>query len=331
MRSNRAISRRQFLHLGGAGFLLPLAGWTSTLPVSSQQAVLRMGVIADLHHGLEQHAMKRLDAFMQAVDARKPDCLLQLGDFNYGTQESRDCMSLWRQFKGPRYHVLGNHDMDFTTKEEMLSVWSMPSRYYSFDAGGYHFVVLDRNNLKTSDGYVPYAKANFYVDASIRAHADPEQLAWLQDDLSATHLPTVIFVHQGLGMQNKAYAPGDARGAIETVFEQANRETTKVVACFCGHHHLDRYNVKKGIHYVWLNSASYYWVGEEYGRMAPYRDALFAFLTFHSDGWIEVEGRQTEWTSPTPHERGFPRAAELTPYISNRRLSVDQRSATEKK
>ena len=320
----RPISRRHFLQRGGAGLLLPVLGWPPSPSGPALPPPLRLGVIADLHHGLAPRAMERLEAFMQAVDTGKPDAILQLGDFNYGTPPSGECMDLWRQFRGPRYHVLGNHDMDFTTKEEMLAWWAMPARYYSFDLGGYHFVVLDRNNLKTADGYVPYAKANFYVDRAMRAHADPEQLEWLQADLTSTQLPTVVFVHQGLGMQREPYPPGDARGAIEAIFDEANREAPKVVACFCGHHHIDRYHFKKGIHYVWINSASYYWVGEAYGRMAPYQDALYTFLTFHPDGWIEVEGSRTGWEAPTPRERGFPQAADLTPYISDRRLNIDQ-------
>lgn len=317
-------SRRRFLKLGAAGLVLPVVG---RLPVP--QPVLpsfTMGVIADLHHGLAEHAMAHLETFMQAVDARKPDVLLQLGDFNFGTPESKECMDLWRQFNGARHHVLGNHDMDFTTKEEMLDVWEMPNRYYSFDRDGYHFVVLDRNNLKTPDGYVPYANANFYVDSAMRSHADPEQLEWLTVDLAETTLPTVIFVHQGLGMHADPYPSGDPRGAIEAVLEQATWEdgVPKVVACFCGHHHIDRYNLKKGIHYVWLNSASYYWVGDAYGRMANYKEALFSFLTFHPDR-IEIVGRQTEWEAPDPQERGYPEADALTPYISDRSLSLARR------
>jgi 3',5'-cyclic AMP phosphodiesterase CpdA len=280
-----------------------------------------MGVIADLHHGLEPRAMERLETFIGDVESREPDCILQLGDFNFGTRQSDECMRLWRQYEGERHHVLGNHDMDFVTKEEIVEFWAMPGPYYSFDAGGYHFVVLDRNVLRTPDGYIHYGRGNFYVDPIMRAHADPEQLEWLADDLSTTGLPTVIFSHQGLGMDDGDGQEAGARKSIETVLEGANRDGAKIIACFCGHHHLDRYARKQGIHYVWLNSASYYWVGDAYGRMAPYRDSLYTFVTFHPDGLIEVEGRTTAWDSPTPLERGYPGAAELTPYISARQIT----------
>ena len=117
--------------------------------------------------------------------------------------------------------------------------------------------------------------------------------------------------------------PGeDPRGQIQAVFEAANRQTgqTRVIACFSGHHHIDRYNLLNGIHYTWINSASYYWVGEGYGRMAPYNDSLFATVTLRAGGSIDIEGRRSTWEAPTPEDRGFPDADKLTPYISDRHL-----------
>lgn len=309
------LSRRNFLKTGTSLLLLP-AFSAPHIP----RPVLKMGLIADLHHGLAKDAMRRLDTFMQAVDAANPQILLQMGDFNFGKPDSRECMALWQQFNGPRYHVLGNHDMDFLTKEAMVDFWEMPAPYYSFDRAGYHFVILDRNNLRTPDGYVPYAKANFYVDGSIRAFADPEQLDWLRKDLASTNLPTLVFVHQGLGLPEDGVKQTPAQQEIEDILESVVDATgqPKVQACFCGHHHLDRYRYKAGVHYVWINSASYYWVGDAYGRMAYYTDPLFAFVTLYDDGLIEITGSTSAWQSPTPGEMGFPGADHLNTYIRSR-------------
>ncbi len=279
----------------------------------------RMGLIADLHHGLAPDALQRLDSFMMAVDSQEPDCILQLGDFNYGVQ-AKECMDLWSQFAGPQYHVLGNHDMDKATKAEMIDHWEMPSSYYSFDHKGWHFVILDRNHLRLDEGkYVDYAKANFYVDGHLRGYAGPEQLEWLRADLAETQLPTVVFSHQGLGMDPNATTES-AAGAIESVLATANAEGQKVKACLCGHHHIDRYNFNSGIHYLWINSASYYWVGQQYGRMAPYTTPLFTFLTFRPDQTIEVAGRESTWAAPTPQQRGVPDWEKLNTIIKARTL-----------
>ena len=50
--------------------------------------------------------------------------------------------------------------------------------------------------------------------------------------------------------------------------------------------------------------------------MAPYTHALYTFITFHSDGFIEIEACQSDWADPSPADRGFPGADELTPFIS---------------
>lgn len=286
---------------------------------ANDDAPWQMGLIADLHYGLAPDALERLDQFMQAVDERSPDCLLQLGDFNYGV-DAADCMKLWQQFSGSKYHVLGNHDMDKATKAEMIELWEMPAGYYSFDHKGWHFVVLDRNHLRPEQNkYVDYANANFYVESSLRGFADPEQLEWLAADLQQTQLPTVVFAHQGLGIEPSS-DPNSAAGAIESILAAANAAGSKVKACLCGHHHVDRYNFHAGIHYLWINSASYYWVGEAYGRMAPYTTPLFTFLTFHSDRSIEVRARDSAWAEPTPRARGYPDWMKLNTKIEGRKF-----------
>ncbi len=288
--------------------------------VETEVGTWQIGLIADLHFGLAPDALGRLRRFMAAVEEKRPDCILQLGDFNYGV-DSQECMREWCQFNGPRYHVLGNHDMDKATKTEMVNRWEMPGSYYSWDYKGWHLVVIDRNHLWDGDkSFVDYADANFYVDSHLRGYASPDQLEWLADDLEKTSLPTVVFSHQGLGMDTRR-EPSSAAGMIESILESANEKgQRKVRACFCGHHHIDRYNFRQGIHYVWVNSASYYWVGEEFGRMAAYTDPLFTFLTFCSDGQIEVEARTSDWAEPTPRERGFPNWEQLNTVIRHRTL-----------
>ena len=115
--------------------------------------------------------------------------------------------------------------------------------------------------------------------------------------------------------------PSDPRTEIETILRDAKRaDAPGVVACFCGHEHLDRHRQKDGIHYVWINSASYYWVGSDYGRMAPYQDALFAFAVFDPAGEIRIEGRESDWVAPSPKQRGYPRAGEISATITDRQL-----------
>lgn len=311
-------SRRELLTGFGASLALPFLPRLELGQAESKP--LRLGLIADLHHGLEPTAQARIEAFVAEATSSGAAGIVQLGDFNYATAENASCMKAWKEFRGDRFHVLGNHDMDKVTKEAAQEFWEMEEPYYSFDRSGFHFVVLDRNNLRTDDGDVSYAKANYFAHPDQRAYADREQLEWLRADLAATELPVVVFVHQGLGMVDDL-PPSDPRREIEAILHDAKRaDAPGVIACFCGHEHLDRHREKDGIHYVWINSASYYWVGGEYGRMAPYRDALFAFATFDPAGEIRIEGRESEWAKPSPAERNYPKADEISAVISDRLL-----------
>ncbi|MFT4540980.1 MAG: hypothetical protein ACI835_003441, partial [Planctomycetota bacterium] len=236
------------------------------------------------------------------------------------TAENAPCMKTWNEFKGDRFHVLGNHDMDKVEKQVAQDFWEMEKRYYSFDRSGFRFIVLDRNHLRTEEGDVPYGTSNYYAHPEQRAYADREQLEWLRAELAATKRPVVVLVHQGLGMED-GLALSDPRAEIESILKTGKRvDAPGVIACFCGHEHLDRHRQKDGIHYVWINSASYYWVGRKFGRMAPYSDALFAFATFDPAGEIRVEGRQSTFVAPTPEESGFPRSGEISASISDRVL-----------
>lgn len=312
----RTLTRRRFLRLTGGG-LAALAATGAHAPASP----LRFGVIADVHHGLQDDANVRLDAFLQAASAHELDFIIQLGDFCHPTEEARAFIRRWQAYDGPRYHALGNHDMDLGTKADVMAFWGMPQPYYSFDAAGYHLVVLDCNHLHLGGEYVDYADANFYVDGGRRGFVDPEQLAWLRADLDATDRPTLIFTHQALDDVRPTGRTAN-REAVREILRAANEAAggRKVLACLCGHQHLDAHSVIDGIHYLELNSASYYWVGEGYGRMAPYRDPLFAFVEVGS-GHLALEGRRSAFARPTPAERGYPEADLLSAAIADRRLA----------
>jgi len=305
------LSRRKLLMAGSAASLawaLPITLRPRVAGAAADAAArpLTIGLITDLHHGnLTPDADARLDVFLQAVaDRGDVDMLIQLGDFCHPADDARGLCERFNAFDGPKLHVLGNHDMDLGTKQEIMDLWGMPARYGSTDIGGYHFVTMDRNNLKHDDGFAPYANANFYVDSAIRAWADDEQLEWLAADLAATDLPTVVLTHQPLGIaEGGTEAESPQAAPIMRLLEQANEDAgwTKVQACFCGHYHTDRALTHAGIHYLHFNSASYKWIREP----VRYEDTLYAFITLDPAGSLTVEGQATTWADPTPQARGL--------------------------
>lgn len=329
------LNRRRFLNqlgLGASSLVLPstfLSFTPSIKPMSSSKNV-RFGIVADVHKDLMPDADERLEVFINKARDEQVDFIIQLGDFCMAEPGNKDFMRLWESFKGPRYHVLGNHDMDRQTKQEMLEFWEMPKTYYSFDQLGYHFIVLDANFLYEDGKYTDYDKANFYVDDSKRTFINDEQIEWFKADLKATQLPTIVFSHQSLwhyhwGVKNRL--------ELQKIMEE---ESAKVICCMNGHNHIDYHHQINGIDYIEINSMSYNWTSkytseerfdkkyyEQYKNLphiAGYQDPLFAFATLDPKGSLHIEGVKSQWMHPSPYELGMSEGMEgsvLTAEISD--------------
>jgi calcineurin-like phosphoesterase family protein len=287
---------------------------------------LTIGWITDVHHGYCVDADRRLAAFVNDAGQRKLDFIIQGGDFCHPTKEAEPFLNIWNSFKGDKYHVLGNHDMDKGTKKQIMDLWGMEKPYYSFDEGEFHFVVMDCNHILSEGRYIDYANANFYIEGSRRDLVNPEQIEWLREDLQKAKKPCVIISHQsfddvwtGYTVPNKL----DVRKVIDEVNAASNKP--KVIACFCGHHHLDHHMVISGVHYIQVNSSSYYYVGDGFGSdgaKAVYADPLYCFVTLDPAGHIIIEGRSSLFVSPTPAEKGYANALRLTASIQDRRIKL---------
>jgi predicted phosphodiesterase len=273
---------------------------------------LRFGIVSDVHKDLMPDADQRLEVFINQAHKRKVDFIIQMGDFCMGDVKNKGFLSIWKQFKGPKYHVLGNHDMDRQSKEEILDFWGMPKKYYSYDFGGYHFIILDANFLFQDGKYIDYKNANFYVDRSIRTFISDEQIEWFKADLYATKLPTIVFCHQSLWHSVKN------RQSIQNTMENHKE---KVICSLNGHSHSDYHFTQNGIDYLGINSMSYKWVSgkyesterfpkelyKEYGNLhhiAGYKDPLYAFVNLNSKGIMSIEGSKSDWMYPSPYDLG---------------------------
>jgi len=329
------MKRRKFIHqmaLGATATVIPstLVSFTPGTLSEKNSKSLTFGVVSDVHKDLIPDANQRLETFIDQAQERNVDFIIQMGDFCFGDTKNKDFLEIWETYKGPKYHVLGNHDMDRNTKEEMLDFWGMPKTYYSYDAGGYHFVVLDANFLYQDKKYIDYKHANFYVDSKIRTYINEEQIEWFKADLEATNLPTVVFCHQSLwhGVKNRL----NLQKIMETHKE-------KVICSLNGHSHTDYHFKQNDIDYIGINSMSYQWVSgkyksterfskelyKEYGNLehiAAYKESLYAFATLDPKGTMKIEGVKSDWVSPSPYKMGMPKSidgmvysAEISDYI----------------
>lgn len=250
------MKRRRFLHDGsllllGAG----IAGSPFDLAADESEPRVRVGLVTDLHYADKppagtRHYRETLTKFKEAAGEfhkAKPDFLVELGDFIDAAEsveaEKKYLTTINKEFAalpGDKHYVLGNHCVAALSKDEFLAGVGQSRPHYSFDAGGFHFVVLDACYRA---GGEPYSRGNFHwTDTSI----PQDEVDWLKADLQAATGKAVVFVHQRLDVKND-YGVKNA-DQVRQVLEQSG----KVLAVFQGHSHKNDLKDISGIHYCTL-------------------------------------------------------------------------------
>ncbi|MCT4589493.1 MAG: metallophosphoesterase [Carboxylicivirga sp.] len=307
------------------------------LAKSGRSGSVKFGISTDIHNDIIHDGEQRLKKYLVEMKSNNVDFIIDLGDFCHPVEESKQFAKIWKASPLEKYNVLGNHDMDLGTKNDFMRFVGMEKRYYSFDKGDFHFIVLDPNNLNTDGRYIPYEHANFYKPTEQRAHVDPEQLEWLTEDLEQTDKLCIVFSHQSF--ENAGACQNQEE--VRQIFEKANLKSghPKVIAAFNGHDHTDYAKEINGIHYVQINSMSYKWVGNKYkyperfsddinkkrpyiDKTIPFKDPLFACVTI-SNGKIVVEGVESSFIEPGPEDLGMDLSERQNPFvakISDRKL-----------
>ena len=165
---------------------------------------VRLIFYTDVHARTEwdtPHAMARAAA---AINAQKPDLVLAGGDLITDGFQSEPAavaprwaayMQMQRTIRADVYPAIGNHDLVAARPQDgspaaqnprsiYLSYMGLKRTYYSFDAVGYHFIILDSIHITEDD---------YQYQGFIR----PEQLEWLQQDLAAVSkaTPIVLVTH----------------------------------------------------------------------------------------------------------------------------------------
>jgi alkaline phosphatase len=264
----------------------------------------RFGIVADCHYAdadaagtrFYRESLDKLTECVTLMNAQKLDFLIELGDFKDQDRTPVEQKTLcyleavervFRGCAGPRYHVLGNHDMDSISKRQFLGRVENtnvdPGRsYYSFDVNGLRFVVLDANYR--SDG-ADYDHGDFdWTDANIPA----DELTWLKRRLDEAPGPVIVFIHQLLDGVGSVYVKNAAD--VRPILQSCG----KVLAVFQGHHHPGSYSNMAGIHYYALRA-----LVEGTGL----ENNSCAIAEVHPDGNIVITGywkTQSRQLAPSP-------------------------------
>lgn len=277
---------------------------------------IRIGMCSDVHLPTMHDSEKRITSFIDSMNIAKPDFIIELGDFGIPDERYTPYFDIWNSFKGPKYHVIGNHEMDGgTSLDEAVSYRNMENSYYSFNQNGFDFIVLDGNDKESPDqkGY--------------RSFMGVAQLSWFEKELELAENPVVIFSHQGIGSDpgnpGERYSIENAE-QVRNMFEAHNRttKTSKIIACFNGHTHHDDAEEINSIWYITINSMAYKWLGEEYEHLryseevdqqfkwikytAPYKDPLYTVVEISTAGYIKMSGKYSSYVGPSPWALGYP-------------------------
>ncbi|HRR34504.1 MAG TPA: metallophosphoesterase [Kiritimatiellia bacterium] len=261
MNTHQDCSRRRFIAWGATTALCACP--KLSFAAADSKAAVRFGIVADCHFAripmkinrYYEESSAKLAECVRDMNRQNVDFLIELGDFKDQGSTRQDTLSFLKEieqvftaFKGPRYHVLGNHDMDQISKAQFMSHIqntgiAEDKTYYSFDGKGFHFIVLDAN-FRT-DG-VAYDSGNYDWRESL---IPSEEMQWLAADLAQTNLPTIVFVHQLLDADKGSVYVRNA-AEVRRVLEGSKR----VLAVFQGHHHAGACQQVNGILYYTLKS-----------------------------------------------------------------------------
>ena len=262
---------------------------------AGETPIAHFGMVADLHYAERpslpdepgwrcyNDAPVKLRDCIDLMNAHKVDFLIELGDFKdmMPTKEATlkcldDIEKAFARFKGPRYHVLGNHETDCITKSEFLAHISnagqgKPLAHYSFSVGKVTFIVLDANYTSKMEDYSP---GNFdFRDSNV----PPEQVEWLKGVLASAPGPVVIFAHELIDPACPDVFRIKNAAELREIFEKSGN----VMAVFTGHHHVGHSAIHNGIFYYTLRAMA---------QDAYPENNSYAEVTLYDSGRIVVNG-----------------------------------------
>ncbi len=251
--------------------------------------VLSIGLVTDVHHGAQHGtkvgsaALPLLREFEHWANRHPLDLVVELGDRINNVDAAADealtraVAPAFSKIAAPRAHLLGNHDNHDLSRTLAEAAMQVSFASWSRDLKGFHLVFWNANTCAKG-------KQQFMADAA--------ELAWLESDLAATELPTIVFSHlpldEGSMIGNyyfEKYLAGFAHYGNSAQAREMLERSGKVILCVSGHTHWNARNTIDGIHYVTIHSLT------ESFTTWPHPTGAYALLRVDEQIRIEVYGR----------------------------------------
>ncbi len=159
-----------------------------------------------------------------------------LGDIVYDNKELYESTNqVLSKLNIPMYFVPGNHDLDYESISDKLSLETFKKvygpQYYSFEYGNIHFIVMDNIDYKgLVDGKKTYTGG-----------IDKQQLIWLKSDLENTDKSKTIVINMHIPV-NSIGGDYDANKILNKDDFFDILDTREKVILLCGHTHTQEHN-----------------------------------------------------------------------------------------
>lgn len=326
------ISRRNFLSTAALAASSAATGCCSAnAGAKSEVKPLKFCMFADIHYVPGAFTNTEDMSFLEKIQARAVrencDMMIHLGDFVHGvrTKKEQEYIKLYNEFKIPSYHCLGNHDQDRNPYQETCEAYRIPKEgYYSFDKGGFRFVVTDPNYICNRPGeFIHHSSGNYFKreKGSTINWIPPAQLEWMRSVIVGSPYPCIVVSHQ-------SYERGPTgemvknKDEVQAIFREANEKkpgTVRLVAN--GHMHMDYLRIKDNILYWDVNSANYQYYPRKHSKYPAeyvkthraalnnigYKEPLSGIVSMWPDGRIKIEGSKADWLfGVSPKDAGYP-------------------------
>jgi Icc protein len=252
--------------------IIPEAGLSRALQVAQSQ------------HPSVDFIINGGDSIMDALEADKARTQVQW-DLFHSIMKKENSL--------PVYPVIGNHDIwgwfiknqrpetdTLYGKQWAVETLQLPGRYYSFEKGNWHFIMLDSVQLNPAGGYI--------------GKLDQPQLDWLTEELKkvpadkyiciVSHIP-ILSICAGLFF-DKTEANGDLmikRNLMHTDFLTLKKlfaQYPNIKVCISGHIHLQDELEYLGVKYYCNGAVSGNWWGGAFQEFEP----AFAVMELFDDG-----------------------------------------------
>ena len=302
-------SRKKFLRTAlaaGAATLIPGSVFSATgkpeIVSPNRKRTSRIAHFTDVHLQPDGAAPKGFEAALHGVQSMedKPEAIIFSGDnimdaFSASRERTKTQWDLWNKMikdecSLPIYPLLGNHDVwgwgllgKYKKDEHFGKQWAVeelkiPNRYYSFDLGGWKFIMLD-STAKHGVGY--------------KAKLDDEQKNWLKAEVAKTpvttpicvvsHIPIYamcVFMDGNRMKKDNWNVPGGLMHVEAHELKDLFYQHKNVKLCLSGHIHLQDAVEYLGVKYLCNGAVCGAWWGGNNQEFAP----NYTIIDLYDDG-----------------------------------------------